>query len=98
MEIKTNHDRREGQDVPVFIKLSELSKEGVGQKAHLELLSVSSYNLEVVRLRPWCDSLATVWLISGLLQGFEIYEKDYNDLRELVPDLPEWKASNVSRN
>lgn len=49
MEIKTNHDRREGQDVPVFIKLSELSKEGVGQKAHLELLSVSSYNLEVVR-------------------------------------------------
>lgn len=45
-------DRREGQDVPVFIKLSELSKEGVGQKAHLELLSVSSYNLEVVRLRP----------------------------------------------
>ena len=42
-------DRREGQDVPVFIKLSELSKEGVGQKAHLELLSVSSYNLEEVR-------------------------------------------------
>ena len=41
-------DRREGQDVPVFIKLSELSAEGVGQKAHLELLSVSSYNLEVV--------------------------------------------------
>merc|ERR1712156_52070 len=67
-------DRREGQDVPVFIKLSELSKEGVGQKAHLELLSVSSYNLEV---------------------GFEIYEKDYNDLRDLVADLPEWKASNV---
>ena len=32
------------------------------------------------------------------MQGFEIYEKDYNDLRELVPDLPEWKASNVSRN
>jgi len=67
-------DRREGQDVPVFIKLSELSAEGVGQKAHLELLSVSSYNLEV---------------------GFEIYEKDYNDLRDLVADLPEWKASNV---
>ena len=44
-------DRREGQDVPVFIKLSELSKEGVGQKAHLELLSVSSYNLEVVSVR-----------------------------------------------
>ena len=42
-----------------------------------------------------------VWLrllISELMQGFEIYEKDYNDLRELVPDLPEWKASNVSRN
>ena len=32
------------------------------------------------------------------MQGFEIYEKDYNDLKELVPDLPEWKASNVSRN
>ena len=47
-------DRREGQDVPVSIKLSELSKEGVGQKAHLELLSVSSYNLEVVR--PWWSS------------------------------------------
>ena len=47
-------DRREGQDVPVFIKLAELSKEGVGQKAHLELLSVSSYNLEVVR--PWWSS------------------------------------------
>ena len=89
-------DRREGQDVPVFIKLSELSKEGVGQKAHLELLSVSSYNLEVVG--PWWNFFGMVLLISALLQGFEIYEKDYNDLRELVPDLPEWKASNVSRN
>ena len=36
-------------------------------------------------------------LISELFKGFEIYEKDYNDLRDLVADLPEWKASNVSK-
>lgn len=59
-------DRREGQDVPVFIKLSELSKEGVGQKAHLELLSVSSYNLEVVSFQTFPHQKHRTSLTSGI--------------------------------
>ena len=31
-------DRKEGQDVPVFLTFDELSTEGVGEKANLELL------------------------------------------------------------
>ena len=70
-------DRKEGQDVPVHLTFEELVKEGVGEKANLEL--VSSTNGEY-----------------DLKEGFEIYQADYEKLRENVPDLPKWLESQVS--
>jgi len=69
-------DRKEGQDVPVHLTFEELVKEGVGEKANLEL--VSSTNGEY-----------------DLKEGFEIYQADYEKLRENVPDLPKWLESQV---
>ena len=33
-----------------------------------------------------------------LTKGFEIYREDYEKLRESVPDLPKWEASQVEIN
>ena len=65
-----------GQDVPVVLSFDELSQEGVGEKANLELITATGGKYD-------------------LKKGFEIYEEDYNLLRDSVPDLPKWTESQV---
>jgi len=80
-------DRKEGQDVPVFLTFDELSTEGVGEKANLELLDSTNgkydlkkgfeiYQAKYEELRENAPDLPK-WTESQVIQGK--VKENYND-------------------